>query len=50
MAVSSALVGLTSLFGMGRGEHHRDSHQKLFSIIRHIRERKYIDKSKNEDQ
>ena len=25
-AVPSALVGLTSLFGMGRGEHHRHSH------------------------
>ncbi len=29
-AVSSALVGLTSLFGMGRGEHHRNNHQKIF--------------------
>ncbi len=26
--VSSALMGLTSLFGMGRGGPHRNSHQK----------------------
>jgi hypothetical protein len=25
-AVPSALVGLTSLFGMGRGDHHRHYH------------------------
>ncbi len=30
MAVSSALVGLTSLFGMGRGGPHRNSHHKIF--------------------
>ena len=33
IAVSSALVGLTSLFGMGRGEHHRKNHQKIFNIF-----------------
>ena len=27
-AVPSAQVGLTSLFGMGRGDHHRYSHRK----------------------
>ena len=27
-AVSSAMLGLTSLFGMGRGEHQLHSHQK----------------------
>lgn len=32
-AVSSALVGLTSLFGMGRGEHHRKNHQKILKIF-----------------
>ena len=32
-AVSSALVGLTSLFGMGRGEHHRKSHQKILNTL-----------------
>ncbi len=30
-AVSSALVGLTSLFGMGRGGPHRHSHHKIFN-------------------
>ena len=30
-AVPSAQVGLTSLFGMGRGDHHRYSHRKTFS-------------------
>tara|TARA_B100000941_G_C28388746_1_gene491443 strand:- start:141 stop:356 length:216 start_codon:yes stop_codon:yes gene_type:complete len=29
MAVPSALMGLTSLFGMGRGEPHRYNHLKL---------------------
>ena len=33
IAVSSALVGLTSLFGMGRGEHHRKNHQKILKIF-----------------
>ncbi len=32
-AVSSALVGLTSLFGMGRGEHHRNNHQKILNFF-----------------
>lgn len=32
-AVPSALVGLTSLFGMGRGDPHRNSHRKLFNKI-----------------
>ena len=47
MAVSSALKGLTSLFGMGRGGHLRNSHHKSFDVqkthqyFRHIRERKY---------
>ena len=31
-AVPSALVVLTSLFGMGRGGPHRYSHPKLFSL------------------
>ncbi len=31
-AVSSALVGLTSLFGMGRGGPHRNSHHKIFIL------------------
>ena len=30
--VSSARVGLTSLFGMGRGEHHRKSHHNILSM------------------
>ena len=30
-AVSSALAGLTSLFGMGRGGPHRNSHHKIFN-------------------
>ncbi len=30
-AVPSALVGLTSLFGMGRGGPHRNNHQKILS-------------------
>ena len=29
-AVPSALVGLTSLFGMGRGGHHRYRHLNVF--------------------
>ena len=29
-AVPSALVGLTSLFGMGRGGHHRYRHLNIF--------------------
>ncbi len=29
-AVPSALVGLTSLFGMGRGGPHRNNHHKVF--------------------
>ena len=29
-AVPSAQVGLTSLFGMGRGGHHRYSHHKSY--------------------
>jgi hypothetical protein len=31
--VPSALVGLTSLFGMGRGGPHRYSHLKLCSVV-----------------
>ncbi len=31
--VPSALVGLTALFGMGRGDPHRYSHLKLFTVI-----------------
>ena len=31
MAVSSALAGLTSLFGMGRGGPCRNSHPKIFN-------------------
>ena len=30
VAVPSARVGLTTLFGMGRGEHHCYSHRKAF--------------------
>ena len=30
--VPSALVGLTALFGMGRGDPHRYSHLKIFKI------------------
>ena len=30
--VPSALVGLTSLFGMGRGDPHRYSHLKVLSL------------------
>ena len=32
-AVSSALVGLTSLFGMGRGDHHRYSRHNIVNIL-----------------
>ena len=32
-AVPSALRGLTSLFGMGRGGHPRYSHHEIFNII-----------------
>ena len=32
MAVSSALAGLTSLFGMGRGGPCRNSHPKIFQV------------------
>ena len=31
--VSSAVPGLTSLFGMGRGEHRANSHQQDFLLI-----------------
>ena len=33
--VPSALVGLTALFGMGRGDPHRYSHLKIFKSIVH---------------
>jgi hypothetical protein len=32
-AVPSALVGLTSLFGMGRGGHHRYRHLNILNVI-----------------
>ena len=32
-AVPSAMRGLTSLFGMGRGEHPRQNHHKIFNIM-----------------
>ena len=32
-AVPSALVGLTSLFGMGRGDPHRYSHLKIVVVL-----------------
>lgn len=32
-AVPSALVGLTSLFGMERGDPHRNSHHKIFNMF-----------------
>ena len=35
-AVPSALVGLTSLFGMGRGGHHRYRHLNIFKVIQCI--------------
>ena len=31
--VSSAVLGLTSLFGMGRGEHQANSHQQDFLLV-----------------
>jgi hypothetical protein len=31
--VPSALMGLTSLFGMGRGDPHRNSHRKIINKI-----------------
>ena len=31
--VSSAVPGLTSLFGMGRGEHRANSHQQDFLLV-----------------
>jgi hypothetical protein len=31
--VSSAVLGLTSLFGMGRGEHQANSHQQALLLI-----------------
>jgi hypothetical protein len=31
-AVPSALVGLTSLFGMGRGGHHRYRHLNILTL------------------
>ncbi len=33
LAVPSALIGLTSLFGMGRGEPYRYNHLKSFQLI-----------------
>src|SRR5690606_34780963 len=32
-AVPSALAGLTSLFGMGRGDHRRYRHLKVFNLF-----------------
>ena len=34
--VPSALVGLTSLFGMGRGDPHRYCHLKIFKMSDHL--------------
>ena len=31
--VSSAVLGLTSLFGMGRGEHQANSHQQALLLV-----------------
>ena len=31
--VSSAVLGLTSLFGMGRGEHQANSHQQVLLLV-----------------
>jgi hypothetical protein len=31
-AIPSARAGLTSLFGMGRGEHRRYRHPKIFNV------------------
>ena len=36
-AVPSALKGLTSLFGMGRGGHLRYNHHIVFSLIKLVR-------------
>ena len=33
-AVPSALMGLTSLFGMGRGGHHCYSHHNTLTLIK----------------
>ena len=35
-AVPSALAGLTSLFGMGRGRHRRYRHLNVFSSLVHL--------------
>ena len=37
-AVPSALAGLTSLFGMGRGRHRRYRHLNIFSLSQEVRE------------
>ena len=36
LPVPSAMMGLTALFGMGRGEHHRQDHHKILKIKLHI--------------
>ena len=41
--VPSALLGLTSLFGMVRGEHQRYNHQKIFNILHS--KKPFIDKT-----
>ena len=43
--VSSAVLGLTSLFGMGRGEHRANSHQQalcecIINVILEVEEKK----------
>lgn len=41
--VPSALTGLTSLFGMGRGDHRRISHPKLCIFLTHeVTNKNYI--------
>ena len=30
-------MGLTSLFGMGRGEHHRYNHQKIINVRNYVK-------------
>ena len=40
MAVSSALVSLTSLFGMGRGVLHRHSHLKILNILKRTNDKR----------
>ena len=35
--VSSAMMGLTALFGMGRGEHHRQYHHKEVKSIKNYK-------------